>query len=139
MDGYEYIDHTADLGMRAYGKTLKELFTNAAQGMLEVMAATKTISEVKQIRINVEAESLEDLMVTWLDELIFKYEVEEVLFRRVKIQQINEKELSAIAYGESPDLTKHVVYTEIKSVTYHQLVVEQKPNGDWFAQVIFDL
>ncbi|MCH8295050.1 archease [Candidatus Poribacteria bacterium] len=139
MDGYEYLDHTADLGMRAYGKTLKELFTNAAQGMLEVMAATKTIYEVQQIRINVEAESLEDLMVTWLDELIFKYEVEEVLFRRVKIQQINEKELSAIAYGESPDLTKHVVYTEIKSVTYHQLVVEQKPNGDWFAQVIFDL
>ena len=139
MDGYEYLDHTADLGMRAYGKTLKELFTNAAQGMLEAMAATETIYEVQQIRINVEAESLEDLMVAWLNELIFRYEVEEVLFRRVKIQQINEKELSAIAYGESPDLTKHVVYTEIKSVTYHQLVVEQKPNGDWFAQVIFDL
>ena len=139
MDGYEYIDHTADLGMRAYGKTLKELFINAAQGMLEAMAETETIHEVQQIQINVAAESLEDLMVAWLDELIFRYEVEEVLFRCVKIQQINEKELSAIAYGESPDLTKHVVYTEIKSVTYHQLVVEQKSNGDWFAQVIFDL
>ena len=139
MDGYEYLDHTADLGMRAYGKTLKELFTNAAQGLLETMAATETICGVQQIKINVAAESLEDLMVAWLDELIFRYEVEEVLFRRVEIQQIKKKELSAIAYGEPPNLTKHVVYTEIKSVTYHQLVVEQKSNGDWFAQVIFDL
>lgn len=139
MEAYEYLDHTGDLGVRAYGKTLPELFTNAARGMLEAMVASDSVDAVKQIAIEVTAESLEDLMVAWLNELIFKHEVEEICFQRVEILQLTRTKLSAVAYGEPPDLKKHIVYTEIKSVTYHQLIVEQTPDGDWFAQVIFDL
>ena len=141
MKRYEYLDHTGDLGIRAYGKTLEELFTNAAQGLFESIADLDTIDAVTQIEIEVSAESLEDLMVAWLDELNFRHEVEEVFFRRVEIREISEApcRLVAVAYGEPVDFAKHVVYTEIKSITYHQLIVEQTPEGRWMAQVIFDL
>ena len=136
---YEYLDHTGDLGIRAYGGTLEELFTNAAQGLFETIAVLETIGEAVQTPIDVSAESVADLMVAWLDALNFRHEVDEVFFRRVEIQELSETQLSAIAYGEPKDFTKHVVYTEIKSVTYHQLRVERTPEGGWEAQVIFDL
>jgi len=141
MKRYEYLEHTGDIGIRAYGSTLKELFINAAQGLLESIADVSTVGTTKQTQIEVFAESLEELMVAWLDELNFRHEVEEVFFRRVEIRKISEApyRLVAVVYGEPVDFTKHVIYTEIKSVTYHQLIVEQLPDDQWMAQVIFDL
>ena len=139
MKTYEYIDHTADLGIRARGKTLQELFTNAAHALFETVAVLDTINPIEQTQINVEAESVADLMVAWLDELIFRHEVDEVFFKYVEIMQLSETRLSAHAYGEPADFAKHVVFTEIKSVTYHQLSVSQSADGEWTANVIFDL
>lgn len=139
MKTYEYIDHTGDLGIRVRGKTLRELFTNAARAMFETVAVLDTVNPVEQVRIDVEAASVADLMVAWLDELNFKHEVDEVFFKHVEVEEISETRLSAYAYGEPADFAKHVVYTEIKSVTYHQLSLIQSDDGEWTANVIFDL
>ena len=139
MKTFEYIDHTADLGIRARGKTLQELFANAAHALLETVAVLDTIDPIEQFQIHVEAESVAELMVAWLDELIFRHEVDEVFFKHVEIVELSETRLSACAYGESMDFAKHVVYTEIKSVTYHQRSVCQSSDGEWTANVIFDL
>ena len=141
MKRYEYLEHTGDIGIRAYGGTLEELFINAAQGLLESIADLNTVGTTAQAEIEVAAESLEELMVAWLDELNFRHEVEEVFFRQVEMREISEApyRLVAVAYGEPVNFAKHVVYTEIKSITYHQLIVEQTPDNRWMAQVIFDL
>ncbi|MDE0043455.1 MAG: archease [Candidatus Poribacteria bacterium] len=139
MTTYEYIDHTGDLGIRARGKTLQELFTNAAHALFETVAVLDTINPIEQTQIEVEADSVADLMVAWLDELIFRHEVDEVFFKQVKIVELSETRLSAYAYGEPADFAKHVVFTEIKSVTYHQLSVCRSTDGEWTANVIFDL
>ena len=139
MKPYEYIEHTADMGMVARGKNLSELLTNAAQGLFETIAVVETVDETKAIAVHLTAESVEELFVAWLDELIFLHETEEVFFKRAEIQQCSETEMSATVYGEPSNFDKHEVYTEIKSVTYHQLQVVQKGDGSWFAQVIFDL
>ena len=141
MKGYEYLEHTGDIGIRAYGSTLEELFISAAQGLLEATADLSTVGMTTQTEIEVSAESLEELIVAWLDELNFRHEVEEVFFQHVEIRAISEApyRLVAVAYGEPIDFAKHVVYTEIKSITYHQLIVEQLPDDRWMAQVIFDL
>ena len=138
---YEYLEHTGDIGIRAYGGTLEELFANAALGLLEAIADLSTVGTTKQTQIEVFAESQEELMVAWLDELNFRHEVEEIFFRQVEIREISEApyKLVAVAYGEPVDFTKHVIYTEIKSITYHQLIVKQLPDDRWMAQVIFDL
>ncbi|MCY3743045.1 MAG: archease [Candidatus Poribacteria bacterium] len=139
MKPYEYLEHTADMGMVVRGKSLSELLTHAAQGLFETIAVVDTIDETESIEIHLTAESVEDLFVAWLDELIFRHETEEIFFKRAEIQQCSETEMSATVHGESVNFDKHAVYTEIKSVTYHQLEVVEKGDGSWFAQVIFDL
>ena len=139
MKPYEYVEHTADMGLLVRGKSLSELLTNAAQGLFETIAVVDTVDETTSIEIHLTAESVEDLFVAWLDELIFQHETKETFFKRSDIHQCSETEVSATVYGEPANFDKHEVYTEIKSVTYHQLQVVQKPDGSWFAQVIFDL
>ena len=139
MKPYEYLEHTADMGLLVRGKNLPELLKNAAQGLLETMAVVDTIDETASIEIYLTAESVEELFVGWLDELIFRHETEEIFFKRADIHRCSETEVSATVYGESVNFDKHEVYTEIKSVTYHQLEVRQKADGSWQAQVIFDL
>ncbi len=139
MKSYEYLEHTADMGLRVFGENLYALFTNAAQGLFETIAVVETIDEIECVCIDVTAASVEELFVAWLDELNFRHETEEVFFRRARVLQCSETEISAEVYGESANFEKHQVYTEIKSVTYHQLQVAQKPDKSWVAQVIFDL
>ena len=139
MKPYEYLEHTADMGLLVNGNDLSELLKNAAQGLFETMAVVETIDETTATEIHLTAESVEELFVTWLDELIFRHETEEIFFKRADIRQCSETELSAKVYGEPVNFEKHAVYTEIKSVTYHQLEVRRKTDGSWSAQVIFDL
>lgn len=141
MKTYEYIEHTGDIGIHAYGGTLEELFINAAQGLFEAIADLSTVGTTIQTEIELSSESLEELMVAWLDELNFRHEIEGVFFREFEIRKISQVpcRLVAFASGEPVDFAKHVVYTEIKSITYHQLVVKQTPDNQWFAQVIFDI
>jgi len=139
MKPYEYLEHTADMGMTVIGKDLSELLTHAAQGLFESIAVVETIDETVSVEIQLTADSVEELFVTWLDELIFQQETKEVFFKRSAIQQCSDTEMAATVYGEPANFDKHAVYTEIKSVTYHQLQVVQKSDGSWFAQVIFDL
>ena len=141
MKRYEYLEHTGDIGIRSYGGTLEELFINAALGLFETIADLSTVGTTKETQIEVCAESLEELMVAWLDELNFRHEVEESFFRQVEIRQFSQApyRLVAVAFGDRADFAKHVIYTEIKSITYHQLIVEQLPDDRWMAQVIFDL
>ncbi len=139
MRPYEYLEHTADMGLLVRGKTLPDLLKNAAQGLFETIAVVDTVDETNLMEIRLTAESVEDLFVAWLDELIFQHETKEIFFKRADIKECSETEISATVYGEPANFDKHEVYTEIKSVTYHQLRVDQKNDGSWFAQVIFDL
>jgi len=139
MKRYEQIEHTADLKIRAYGESLPELFENAALGMLEAIAAVDSIDEVVKINIKAEADTLEDLLVAWLSEIHFQHEVQEVLFKRTEVSQFDEDRINGFAYGEKINPDKHEIFTEIKSVTYHQLEVEEWDDNTWEAQVIFDL
>ena len=147
MKKYTFIDHTADIGIIAYGNTLRELFTNAAMATFAIIAELNSIGETVSIKIDVQADteveraagSLEELIVEWLRELLFQHEVKELFFKRVEIEEISETSVSAVVYGEPIDFSKHVFKTEIKNVTYHKLRVEKLEDGTWQAQVIFDL
>ena len=139
MKPYEYLEHTADMGLLVRGKSLSDLLQNAAQGLFETIAVVDTVDETDSVEIHLTAESVEDLFVGWLDELIFQHETQEIFFKRADIKACSETAVAARVYGEPVNFNKHAVYTEIKSVTYHQLQVVRQCDGSWFAQVIFDL
>ncbi len=135
---YEYIEHTADLGFKARGETLEELFVNAAEALFEVLVSAESVVPREKRSVEVKATSLDDLMVSWLNELLYVFEAEGLLLNRFQIQDIKDCCLHATVQGEFVDPARHQIKTGIKAVTYHRLYVRER-NGFWESQVIMDL
>jgi len=135
---YEFIEHTADLGFRAFGATVEELFAHAGEAFFEALVNLETIEERIERTIETEAEALDNLMVNWLDELLYLYDTERLLFRRFQVKSIKEYALQVTVAGEVLDPARHEIRAGIKAVTYHQLYVEER-GGLWEAQVILDI
>ena len=135
---YEFIEHTADLGFRAFGATVEALFAHAGEAFFEALVNLETVEERIEKTIEAEAEALDNLMVNWLDELLYLYETEGLLFKRFQVKSIQEYALQVTAAGEVLDLARHEIRAGIKAVTYHQLYVEER-GGLWEAQVILDI
>jgi SHS2 domain-containing protein len=136
---YEFFDHTADIGVHVYGADLPELFRNAVMAMYEALGELKKSEGQKQKSIEVQAESLEDLLHDWLAELLFEIEVNHILYDGLEFHQIENGKLLATIRGGVIDFVRSQMREEIKAVTYHQLRVEQLPAGTWCATVIFDV
>jgi SHS2 domain-containing protein len=135
---YEFIEHTADLSFRVYGRTLEELFAHAGEAFFEALIDLEVVEERVEKTIETEAEALDDLMVNWLGELLYLHDTEGFLFKRFEVESISGNRLKARAAGEVLDLSRHEIKTGVKAVTYHQLYVEKREAG-WEAQVILDL
>ncbi|HGE70436.1 TPA: archease [Candidatus Poribacteria bacterium] len=135
---YKLIDHTADIGIIAYGKDLAELFANSAYAMFDILTEADKIDGKDSFEIQISAKSLEELLITWLDELLFRYETERIVCNRFIIDNIDEKSIKATVFYEKIDHDKHDIKTEIKNVTYHQLEIKKVRNR-WQARVIFDV
>jgi SHS2 domain-containing protein len=135
---YEVLDHTADMGLIVYGEDLKSLFENAGEAFFHLITDLKKVKPRIERQINIGEESLDRLMVDWLSELLYLHDVESLLFKRFKIESVGEGGLRGFVKGERFQEGVHVIKTEVKAVTYHQIEVQQK-NGRWRAQIIFDL
>ena len=137
-DGFEIIDHTADIAIAAYGIDMKKAFANAALGMFSIMTDIKKVNETVTRDIKVTAEDMKALLVSWLNELLFICEVEKILFRRFDISELNETKIVARCYGEKIDAKRHKIKTEIKAATYHMTQIEENRDGVR-VQVLFDI
>jgi SHS2 domain-containing protein len=137
--GWEFFEHTADIGVHVTGATLKELFVNAARAMYEALGKLEKSNIRDQKPLAIEAASLEDLLHDWLAELLYDLETERVLYDEFEIHELAPQRLSATLGGTEVDFARSQTNEEIKAVTYHQLRVEQLADGSWRATVIFDV
>ena len=139
---YEYLEHTADIKFLAYGRTLEELFENAALAMFNVMIDTSKVSGETAREVFLKSSDLEFLLVDWLSELLYLFEVDEIVFRKFQVKEIrdegSEYTITARASGEKFYPESHPFETEIKAVTYNQLEIEKTANS-WKAQVVVDI
>ena len=135
---YEYLDHTADVGFKSYGTTLEEVFAHAAEALVGVMTPVKNIKLTQKCDVTVEATDLETLMVHWLNELLYRFETEELLFGRFQVNPIDNFRLTATCWGEKLDPARHEIKTAVKAVTYHQLHIKQRGNH-WESRVFLDI
>jgi len=138
MKRFEVLDHTADIGLIVYGEDLKTLFENAGEAFFHLITDLKKVRRRVEKRIEIRGEDLERLMVDWLSELLYLYDVENLLFKGFKVESVGEGGLKARVKGEPFQEGVHVIKTGVKAVTYHQIEV-RKENGRWRAQIIFDL
>lgn len=134
---FEIIDHTADVGIRAYGADLSRAFTNAAKALSSLIINLDDIQESLHQNIELVAPDEESLLVSWLNELIYLFDTEHIIFKRFNITKISETQLKARIYGEKIDISIHKLKTGIKAATYHMLRI-RKDKG-YRIQVLFDI
>lgn len=139
---YRYLEElsSADAAFEATGRTLEELFSDAAIATFEVMADTNTVKQLLTREIEIENESVDGLLIDWLSELVFLKDTENILFSvfDVNIRKNDVYMLKAAAKGEKIDREKHSLRSDVKAVTYHMFEVTKK--GDtWTARVVLDI
>jgi len=124
---FEFLEHTADVYIRAHGKTMEEAYENAALAMFEVMTDTDKITQMQEATLEVEAEDQYALLYSWLEALLVKFETENMLYSKFQITNWAETDenfkFKAKILGEKFDPQKHLQRVAVKAVTYHRMVI----------------
>lgn len=135
---YEILDISGDIGLKAYGSSLSDSFVNAAIGMYSLITDLDKIQCKEQITLNIESESIESLLVNYLNELIFHFDAYGFIGRKIVITEFTDNKLNAKVLGDYFDSDKHSRGLLIKAATYHNLKIYEV--GDLFTiEVIFDI
>ncbi len=135
---FEIVDHTADIAIKAYGNTLKELFENAALGMFNIIADLEGIKSSTEVDIRVEAPDEEELLVEWLEELLYNFYTKNIIFSEFKIAELTDTKLTARAKGRFIGENKNRLKAEIKAATRHEVKIN-KIDGKYETQIVFDV
>lgn len=135
---YEVFEHTADVGLHAYGQTLPELFTHAAAGMESLMVTPEQIHAHVTREVRAEGHDLVSLLISWLGKLIFLFDTEYLLLCDYTISDFSGLHLVATVAGEPYDAQRHDLSSAIKAVTWHEAAIEQDAEG-YKARIIFDI
>jgi SHS2 domain-containing protein len=136
MKRFKLIEHTADMGLVAYGHDLAEAFANAAYGLFSVMADLGNVQEKESLQVDLREDDTEALLFEWLNYLLYVFDVETLLLKRFDIQHFDGYALKATCHGEKYDPYRHRLYRGIKSATYHMLKIDREKNQ---VQVILDV
>ena len=139
MPAYEIIEHTADIGVRAWGRTREELYAHMAEGMFSLLVSPEEVREREALAVEARGEGEEGLLVAWLKELLYLFDTRHFLGRSFRITRLEPDRIEAQVSGEKLDETRHSLGREVKAVTYCELAVTRQPDGTWTAQVIFDI
>ena len=135
---FEIIDHTADVGIIAYGTDVEELFSNAALALFSLITEPERIEEKLHLDLEINSEGRDSLLVEWLNELIYLFDVKHILFNRFDIESLTHNDLKATCYGENFDPMRHKIKIGVKAATYHMLRLEKNDSG-YKSQIIFDI
>jgi SHS2 domain-containing protein len=137
MEKYKFFDEiTSDVMFEAYGSDLKEIFANAAEAMFTIICKLDQVEPREERKVEVTADSVEDLMINWLQALIAKVDIDEMFFSKFRITDISETSLTAFVYGEP--IAPEKGETLVKAVTYHQYKFKKTKDG-YMCRVSFDI
>ena len=124
---FDFLEHTADVYVRAHGKTMEEAYENAALSMFETITDTDKVAPAQEDTLEVEAEDQYALLYNWLEALLVKSETLNMLYSKFQItswKETTEKfTFKAKIWGEKFNPQKHPQKVAIKAVTYHRMVI----------------
>ena len=135
---FEILEHTADIGFRARGRTLAELFETSAEAMASIALELEDISPRLEYPLQAEGADDESLLVNWLSEVLYWMDGERLAFRSFQVKDLGGGRVRGVGLGEPHDPARHHARIIVKAVTYHQLKVAQTPEG-WCAEVYLDI
>jgi len=135
---FEILEHTADIGLRAWGATLQEAFENAATALSAIVVELDDIEPRIAYPIAASGDDDQSLLVNWLNEALYYLDARRIVLRRFRIEHFGDGRVAGQAWGEPRDPIKHRPKVIVKGVTYHQLKIEQRPDGCQ-VQVFLDI
>ncbi len=135
---FEFLDHPADIGFRARGKTLEDLFANCAHALIAIILDPAEIRGSQQIVLTAEGSDRESLLVNWLNEVLYYVDTKRLAFESFEVEFPSPERIKAAARWEARDPVRHPVRLSVKAVTYHQLRVSSV-EGEWVAEVYVDV
>ncbi len=133
---FRIIAHTADIGLVTRGGSLSEAFANAAYGMFSIMTDMRRVRLLEARSIEISEKDYESLLFEWLNQFLYLFDVQSMLFRRFEITEFSPQRLTARCSGEQFDPSRHHIKLGIKSATYHRLKVDPERNE---VSVILDI
>jgi SHS2 domain-containing protein len=139
---YEFLPHITDAYIAAYGKSLNEVFENAAEALVSLMTDIDAIQPRIEEEVQLQSNDLYSLLYAWLEHLLVKFEVDGMVFSQFNVKMVEAKgdsaRLQALIRGEEFDRSRHPAKLEVKAVTYHMMEITQAPNG-FVARFLLDL
>lgn len=127
--GYRILEHPADIGIEASGNSLSEAFEYAALGLTSIIVEPASVDPSEQRFVSLKGSDPENLLVKWLSEIIYLYDGEDFLLSDVNVHRLAQGELEAKLSGEKIIEGKHKLKMDVKAITYHQLKVDETPEG----------
>jgi SHS2 domain-containing protein len=134
---FEVLEHTADIGFRAWGSTFEELLANAALALVAIAMEVESVQAGEPYPIAAKGEDRESLLVNWLNEVLYYVDGRRIAFCRFDVRPCGEWQASGIGWGE-PRTDAHPAKLIVKGVTYHQLSIEHDARG-WQCMVFLDI
>ena len=135
---YRTIEHTADTGIEVKSDSLARLFAVSACAMFDLMGDLSGVRPSHKAAVSLSADSVEELLITWLNELVFRAEISGMFFSKFEIESVDEVALKASVWGEPYREGIHSMSHSVKAATYHELEVAHSDQS-WSARVIFDV
>lgn len=135
MTGYEIVEHTADVGIRARASTLAELFEQATLGLLEITGALDAATG-EPVPITASGRDLASVLVAWLEEVLYLQDAKDNVITAVEVTDVSDRTVRGTVWVRARAAS--LEGTAVKAVTYHQLSVEHDDHG-WSARVFFDI
>lgn len=135
MDGYEILEHTGDVKIRAYGSTKEELFENAMHGMMAILNSKVKSQNSKVRKVKLESQDINALLVDFLSEVNYLRQVNREAYEKVNFITFSDSELEAELKGYKVEEFGE----DIKAVTFHDLDIHQNPQGTWETVIVFDV
>ncbi|MBU3912458.1 MAG: archease [Nanoarchaeota archaeon] len=133
---YKFLEHTADVKFRAFGKTLEEAFSNSALALVETMTRKIKIKPRIKKNISVSGSDLENLLYNFLEEFLFLFDSERFVFAKIEKIEIKDNKLEAEILGDNAD--NYNISNDVKAVTYNSMFVKIE-TGKVTIQVVLDV
>lgn len=137
MNRHELVEHTADIGIEAWGESRAALFAEAALGLREVIVGDAPVENRDTRDIRADGQDDAERLVGWLGEVLFLFESRQFLPATFDLAFAGD-EVRARIGGEPFDPERHAVEREVKAVTHHQVLIEETEES-WHARVYLDL
>jgi len=130
----------ADAKFQAYGRSLEEAFSNAALAVAGLMWDWQNVERKLEHPVEVRGNDLEQLLVNFLEEIIFLLETKMFLLSSVEKLMIEKEKkgfrLKALFKGDRYS-EKYKIFGDVKAITYNEMEIET--GNRFMVQVVVDM